>query len=227
MYLYGSLVWGDFDLEISDIDLLAITASELNEKEFSLLNQMHVKIWDENRKWRDRIEIAYVPLPAIKTFRTQKSNIAVISPGEPFHFKEAGKDWLINWYMVQEKGKTIYGPDPKSIIPHISKDEFIQGVREQAVEWKSYIKKTRDSRPYQGYAILTLCRALYAVKNGEQVSKKQAAKWVKSKFPEWAGLIDSAFLWREDLKNKKITPEDTFAETTKFASQAIDRILAG
>ena len=27
LYLYGSLVWGDFDLEISDIDLLAVTVA--------------------------------------------------------------------------------------------------------------------------------------------------------------------------------------------------------
>ncbi|MEC0243253.1 nucleotidyltransferase domain-containing protein [Paenibacillus dokdonensis] len=37
VYLYGSLVWGDFDYEISDIDLLAVLSSDVNEDELSAL----------------------------------------------------------------------------------------------------------------------------------------------------------------------------------------------
>jgi len=29
LYLYGSLVWGDFDIGVSDIDLLATTSDEV------------------------------------------------------------------------------------------------------------------------------------------------------------------------------------------------------
>lgn len=225
-YLYGSLVWGDFDLRISDVDLLAIMACALDRQEFASLGQMHTKISDDNPRWRNRIEIAYVPLLAIQSFKTQTSNIAVISPGEPFHVKEAGRDWLINWYVVQEKGVTIHGPDPGSIIPHISEAEFIQGVKEQALEWKSYVEHTRGSRPYQGHAILTLCRALYAVTNGEQVSKNLAATWAKSKLPEWADTIDRAWSWRASVTSQDVNPEETYAETVEFVRAAADKVLA-
>ena len=40
-YLYGSLVAGDFDYEVSDIDLLAATASVIDENEFAALEKMH------------------------------------------------------------------------------------------------------------------------------------------------------------------------------------------
>ena len=40
-YLYGSLVWGDFDYVISDIDLLVITQNDINKKEFADLNDAH------------------------------------------------------------------------------------------------------------------------------------------------------------------------------------------
>ena len=66
LYVYGSLVTGDFDKDRSDIDLLA-----------------------------------------------------VVSPGEPFHLKALGKDWLINWYMVREVGVTSCGPPPSAMIPEI------------------------------------------------------------------------------------------------------------
>ena len=36
-YLYGSLVTGDFDLEVSDIDLLAATSFDIDDKEFERL----------------------------------------------------------------------------------------------------------------------------------------------------------------------------------------------
>jgi len=54
--------------------------------------------------------------------------LAVISPGEPFHFKESDPGWLMNWYMVQEQGRTLFGPDPTTLIDPISKQEFIQTV---------------------------------------------------------------------------------------------------
>ena len=62
---------------------------------------MHYDFVATNQKWDDRIEIAYLAVIALKTYRSHVSQIAVISPGEPFHVKEAGKDWLINWCVVR------------------------------------------------------------------------------------------------------------------------------
>ncbi len=42
LYLYGSLVIGDFDPTISDIDLVAALASDLDDKEFEAMQKMHV-----------------------------------------------------------------------------------------------------------------------------------------------------------------------------------------
>jgi predicted nucleotidyltransferase len=218
LYLYGSLVWGDFDYDISDIDLLAATATEIDEKEFAQLKAMQDELAQNYNQWDNRLEIAYVSLEALRTFKTCQSQIAIISPGEPFHWKEAGKDWLINWYVVQEKGLTLFGPPPQSVIEPISKAEYLQAVREQAGEWREYITRARQSRPYQGYAILTMCRALYAFKNGEQVSKKQAALWAQKELPEWAGLIQNAFMWREDSRNTQIDQTVTYPETAEFVN---------
>ena len=107
LYLYGSLVWGDFDLECSDIDLLAAISDDLNDAEFNALQHMHDAFVAEHLAWNDRLEIAYLSLDALKTFKTRRSNIGIISPGEPFHIKDAGIDWLMNWYFVREKGVTL------------------------------------------------------------------------------------------------------------------------
>lgn len=217
LYIYGSLVWGDFDYEISDIDLLAAISTDLNEKEFNKLKQIQDEIVKEYKKFDNRLEIAYMSLSALKTFKIQRSKIAIISPGEPFHIKEAGIDWLMNWYFVRENSITIFGPDPKTIIEPISKEEFIQCVKDQVKDWPNWIPQNHK-RKFQSYAILTMCRALYAYKNGVQVSKKQAALWVQKKLPEWSSLIQNALKWREDWKNEDVDHEATFPETSRLVA---------
>ncbi|GHO91151.1 hypothetical protein KSF_011990 [Reticulibacter mediterranei] len=169
LYLYGSLVTGDFDHEVSDIDLLAATAFDINDDEFAVLQTMHHDFAARHGAWDDRIEVAYLSVAALKMFRTQVSKIAVISPGEPLHFKEAGKDWLMNWYVVRENGVVLFGPSTHELIEPITKDELLQAVREHVIAWREWVQRA-GSRKVQAYAILTACRALYTLSNGESVS---------------------------------------------------------
>lgn len=223
LYLYGSLVTGDFDKESSDIDLLAVTSADLTGQEFDRLRKMHNDFVTKNREWDDRIEIAYVAVAALKTFKSHASQIAVISPGEPFHVKEAGKDWLINWWVVRGKGIALFGPPPATLIDPISKEEFLHAVQEQARDWGEWINHIRE-RKAQAYAILTTCRALYAYKNGEQVSKKQAARWAQEYLPQWASLIQRALAWRDAWRDEEVDHGETLPETVRFVHFVIDRI---
>ncbi len=225
VYLYGSLVWGDFDYDISDIDLLVATSSDIDDNEFSDLQRMHQDFVDQYKRWNDRIEIAYLSVAALQTFKSQPSKIAVISPGEPFHIKDAGKDWLINWYMVQEKGRTLFGPGPNTLIDPISKAEFIHAVQVQAKDWGDWIYHAH-TRKGQAYAILTMCRALYAYRHGEQLSKRQAAVWAQIELPQWSALIGNALLWRAAPHDETVDHAATFPETLRFVQFIIDQIVA-
>ena len=140
---------------------------------------MHARFVEDYPAWEDRIEVAYVPAPALWNFRIWTDQIAVVSPGEPFHLKAAGKDWLINWYMVCEVGVTLCGPPPRALIPEISQSEFVEAVRKQAAEWKEWVYKMRTPGA-QSYGVLTLCRALYSHAHGRQASKKRAALWAQA-----------------------------------------------
>src|SRR3972149_4577925 len=176
LYLYGSLTTGDFDPESSDIDLLAATLSDVSNAEFHALRAMHLEFARENPGWEDRVEVAYLAVAALRTFRSEGSPIAVISPGEPFHMTEAGREWLMNWYVVREKGVALFGPPPEALIAPITREEFAGCVRDYAADWSDRIKDVRD-RKGQAYAILTMCRALHVHRTGEHASKRQAAAW--------------------------------------------------
>ncbi len=224
VYLYGSLVTGDFDAEFSDIDLLAVIERELDPQEFSILEALHLALQTQYAEWENRIEIAYASRRALETFRTERTDIAVISPGEPFHMKDAGIDWLINWYIVREQGVTLYGPPPSEVIPAISKEEFFAAVRRQAHDWREWVNVTAGSRPYQSYAVITLCRALYAIRFGVQPSKRQAALWAIGELPEWSALIENALVWRAAYRDRDVDPTLTFDEVKRFVHFVIDRI---
>lgn len=114
LYVYSSLVTGDFDKDRSDIDLLAVVDSDVEGDTFDQFDRMHACFVEDHPAWEDRIEVAYVPAPALWNFRILIDRIAVISPGEPFHLEAAGKDWLINWYVVREAGATLCGPPPRA-----------------------------------------------------------------------------------------------------------------
>ena len=223
LYLYGSLVTGDFDDTVSDIDLLAAIADDLNEQEFLALQAMHDKLALTYPERKDRIEIAYLSLHALKTFKTQASPIGIISPGEPFHIVQAGKEWLMNWYMVRTIGKTLFGPTPDTIIDLISQAEFVEAIKNHVLAWREYIKDV-ERRPSQAYAILTMCRGLYTTRNGEQVSKVRAASWAKNELPEWAGLIDKALQWRLAWRDSNVDPAATLDDTRRFVNSVIDLV---
>lgn len=225
-YLYGSLVWGDFDLDISDIDLVAVLDSDITEKEVIALNKMHQAFIETFTAWKDRIEIQYISSKALSTFKSGNNSMAVISPGEPLHTVDYVAEYLMNFYFVQEQGEILFGPDPKTFIQPITKAEFMQQVKKDVQTWKTHVVNTKHSRPYQGFAIMTLCRAFYTFTYGQQVSKRKAADWVKSKFPQWATLIDDSFVWRKSFREKVEHPEDTYPETKKFVHFMIAQITS-
>ncbi|MSP13034.1 MAG: DUF4111 domain-containing protein [Chloroflexi bacterium] len=226
LYLYGSLVTGDFDYDISDIDLLAATATDIDAREFVDLNQIQDEIAGQYPAWAGRLEIAYVSIYALKTFKSQISQIAIVSPGEPFHRKEAGIDWLINWYMIREKGATLFGLASTELIAPISKAEFMQAVQAQTREWREWIYHYEHQRKGQGYAILTMCRALHAYRQGEQVSKQRAAAWAAQELPEWSALIQNALVWRgtPQAEDEKVDQDATFPETLRFVHFVIEQM---
>lgn len=223
-YLCGSLVIGDFDLRLSDIDLTAALASNINEQEFASLQKMHTDVALQHPKWDNRIEVRYISLADFNSLRSRTGQIAIISPGEPFHMRESLKEWLSEWYLLRERGVTLYGPPPRKVIEPISHDDFMQTIKAHARAWGEWVLDMH-TRKGQSYAILTMCRALYTSRNGEQVSKKQAALWAQQQLPEWSRLIRNALKWREESAIEQVDDDATFAETKRFVDVVRDLIL--
>lgn len=224
VYVYGSFVWGDFDETTSDIDVFVALNQEMTPEEFSALDDLHTNLVQNFPTWNDRIEVAYASYRMLQHFKTEPGQIAVISPGEPFHLKQAGTDWLINYYLLQRNSFILYGPSPKTIIAPVSNSEFIEHVKKQAIEWQDWVIHTRNSLGYQYYVVLTLCRALYVLHQKEQCSKLKAGVWAKNQFPKWQVLIQRALTKAELSDASHDLIDKTYQEVTAFVDEMVQHI---
>src|SRR2546427_6190696 len=98
LYLYGSCITGDFDENVSDVDLLAVLNDDLSENQLGALALRHDAIARSHPQWDDRVVVVYISRRGLANFKERPSPAAVISPGEPFYKLEARGDWLIIWY---------------------------------------------------------------------------------------------------------------------------------
>ena len=225
LYVYGSLARGGFDPDRSDIDMLAVLDTSLTEEEGRALERLHRNLVAEPfRRWDDRIEVQYAHREGLRRFRDSPFRMANISPGEPFHFIRADRAWTCNWYFAQEDGLTLLerGVTRTGITdPPVSVQEFVDAVRDSVAAWRQNVQNTRRSRPYQGYAILTLSRALYTVATGRQISKPAAMEWVCETHPEWAEAVRAAWTWREQA-GELSDPEETWPLTERTIREMAD-----
>jgi predicted nucleotidyltransferase len=195
-YVYGSHVSGGFDPGVSDLDLVAVVAPPLEAIDLEGLGRTHRDFVSRYPAWDDRIEVVYIGRAALWSFRTSPGPLAVISPGEPFHLRdERPVLWLQNWYLVRETGVTLYGPNARVIVPPISWTEFVTATVRYADE-VSHRSFDDVSPGALAYAVLTMCRALRAVRAQTHGSKQEAAAWTREQMPAWASLIDVALCCR-------------------------------
>lgn len=224
LYLYGSQVTGDFDPLISDLDLLAVLRQRADRWAVAVLGSMHRAFVERYPAWADRIEVQYVAAHDLQTFKSHPIGMAVISPGEPLHLIAAGANWTVNWYMVQERGRTLFGPPPDRWIEPIEHAEFVATIGRHMRQWRRWIVELPRRPGALAYAILTMCRGLYTVTCGQQVPKRQAARWAQRELPEWAALIERALVWRCAQPPDPPDLDAVYIQTVRFVRAVIDRI---
>ena len=201
MYLYGSLSSGDFELAASDIDFLIVTDRMLTEKIIRELAAMHERLWDTGIRWADKLEGSYIPKAHLR--RYEKSDIAYPTVNEGrFYMAPHGSDWIIQRHIIYEHGITLAGPDPKTLVDPVGPEEIRSAVEGVLQEWwfpmlddPSWLKD--HGSEYHAYAILTMCRSIYALRYGKVISKTEAARQVGAELGgKWPQVIEKALIVR-------------------------------
>jgi len=201
MYLEGSLANGDFDQD-SDIDFVVVTDMEVRGDLFSVLQRMHEQIATLDSPWSVELEGSYVSQQALRRYDPGNSLHPNIERGKSERLKMAQHDevWNIHRHILRERGITIIGPDPKTLIDPVTPNDLRRAMLPALYNWATYMLNHPSeigSQGYQSYIVLSLCRILYTLQSGEVVSKRKATKWAKETIdPKWKSLIDHAWVGR-------------------------------
>ncbi|HEU5229420.1 MAG TPA: aminoglycoside adenylyltransferase domain-containing protein [Ktedonobacteraceae bacterium] len=218
-YLYGSLSLGDFDPESSDIDFLMVTTEELIENVLEELRNMHADIAASGLLYANHLEGSYIPRAALRSYDPHDANHPTIGIDWDFHVGQHGSNWIIERHIVREYGVVVWGPSPKTLIDPVPMQAIKAAVCEMLrTFWKAQLAGSEWLRPrdYQAFAILTMCRALYTLRQGVVASKPEAAAWAcQALDPNWRPTIEKALTWRSQHV------KDDLSETLAFLRFAI------
>ncbi len=220
LYLYGSIVTGDFEPDASDIDLLAVLAREVRVDDFEPLDGMHREFVGKHPEWANRLDVVYVGQETLASFREGSGVFAVVSPGDPFHLRHDPADWLQTWYLAGQGSRALFGPPVVEVLPSIDRSEFVAAIIEAVGEHADRARHAQGGA--LAYTVLTVCRTLTTLATGTMPSKAEAAVWASTRFPEWAELIDSALTCRRT--GGRVGFRD---EATRHAAQAFLARVAG
>jgi Domain of unknown function (DUF4111)/Nucleotidyltransferase domain len=199
LYLFGSLTYGDFNRDSSDIDLVAITDKLLNQHELHEIKLLHKHIEQKYPKWSQRLECSYTPIALFKYILPPEQPRPYYGGGIFYDEAPYGNEWIINNYLLYQYGITLIGKDFKKLVKPININEVQKAcIRDLFQEWEPKINDFEwlDNSHYQSYLVLNLCRIMYTIYTGATGTKNESAEWVKNRWVEWKHLIETALDWK-------------------------------
>jgi predicted nucleotidyltransferase len=202
LYVFGSAASGDFAPPRSDIDFLVVTADELPDELLPALETMHARLTASGLKWATKLEGSYIPQHALRRYDPAHAWHPALRVDGTFAVDHHASDWVIQRHLIREQGVVVAGPALPTLIDPVQPDDLRRAVLGVLREWWSPMLQdtTRlQSREYQAYAVLTMCRALYTLEHGTVVSKAVAAAWAQETLGEpCAPLLERALAWPHD-----------------------------
>ena len=227
MYLFGSLANSDFDKN-SDIDILIVTKSKITDEMLSALYAMHERISTVDSPWAVQLEVSYIPVGALRRHDPSNNKHPHLDrdKGEKLRIMHHDSDWIIQRFILRERGLTVVGPEPKFLIDPVSADDMKRAVVDIMNGWiKGFLDDPGilESRGYQSFTVLTLCRILHTYEHGTIVTKPVAAEWAKKTLDgKWIPLIERAWIGRRNPGTKS-DPED-LEQTLDFIRFSLEKI---
>lgn len=213
VYLRGSLVMGDFDPATSDLDFFAVTQSPTADAEFAALVALHNNLAAHSNPFGAHLEGPYLDRVTTQRFQPGKRYPTIVR-GEELAWTEHGTNWILERWVVRERGIALLGPDPQTLIDPISSDDVRAATRARLPDWVDFANTPDDPAwllplGHTAYVVETMCRALNTLATGELGTKPQAVAWALATLPEpWRTTVERSQAWRNSQTHDlTVTPE--------------------
>jgi hypothetical protein len=181
-YLQGSFAVGDFD-QHSDVDFIAATQDDLTTDQVAALQVMHDQVYQLDSEWAKHLEGSYFPREVLKQTAKRGLELWYLDHGARSMIRSSHCNTLLVRWIVREKGVTLAGPSPKSLVDPVSAEALRQEIFDTMRDWGKEILAGPDhynNRFYQTFIVLSYCRMLHDLIRGYPGSKREGAEWAKS-----------------------------------------------
>lgn len=192
LYVFGSLLMGDFDPASSDVDFLAVTAGPLGAVQVAALAALHREL-ARTSEWGGRLEGEYAPRDGPRPWGIA-GTVAMVSP-EGFRPAATSDSSADNMLAVLQHGRALHGPPAAALLPPVDAATLAAGLRAYLAELLA--------RPFASAApgdaarwSLNIARCLYGLQTGRLSTKPQAARWLAEQAPNTAPLLAAALALR-------------------------------
>jgi predicted nucleotidyltransferase len=249
IYLQGSFAVGDPSPN-SDIDLIIAVHRDYTEREIPQLQTLHGALYDElPPPWGQRIELSYAPVPILRRWSpTPRDPIDVPRSDDwrdtgtgspprvyPFIYLDNGARHLtrsehdntrvVRW-VTREKGVTLTGPAPQSLIDPVSSADLAAETVELLHTVDDFVRTNSLKEGWREFFVTLSCRALHTLETGTVASKRVATEWaLRTLDPSWHPLIEQSWAeWRDSRASLTIDPAQTvlMAEFVHYAREIAD-----
>src|ERR1700690_954475 len=142
IYLTGSLSYGAFHYDRSDIDLTVILKNPVSPGELEAIKNFHKQIEEKFNKWAKRLECSYTPIEMLPNILPPKKPRPWYWGGEGFLYEEApyGNEWIINNYLLYQHAIPLVGPNFKELTGPIDMEEVQKAcILDLFTEWEPKI----------------------------------------------------------------------------------------
>ncbi len=212
MYIGGSLTGDSFHCKTSDIDCYIVTSNVLSNDLFRQIETMHAQIYLSKLDFAKKIEASYIPQNDLLDFNPNATR-PYFNEGR-YYRGQYGNNYLIELFLLREKGIALAGPDIKLLIKEISTQTLKSAIQKNLYEyWEINVSDLirYERSDYQVFAILTMCRSLYSLETGRITSKIEAAQWAMKQLDSNSkNLIELAITWEPSQKINKLEETQNF-----------------
>lgn len=194
LYIFGSLGMGDFSKHQSDVDFLVLISSPLSDIEGKRLQAMHNKLCAT--RFGNKLEGEYVAISALHA-EGARGTVARCEGGT-LELNAQSQLSAENILDIRQNAYVVYGPDPKSVIPHVPRKSVEEIMQDYLKELNEELKHVEPkSLNWLSSKVLDICRTLYTLKTGKITSKSAGAQWaLRTLSSEWKILISCSLAVR-------------------------------
>lgn len=195
IYLHGSLAFGCFTWERSDVDFIAVVASEPTASQKADLIRLMLRL-DKNAPPKG-LEMSLVPRSACREFSHPAPYYLHFSNGHKQSYigdleghiallRGVDRDLAAHFTVIKAVGKVLCGEPIANVFGEVPRRDYIDSLMfdsENAAD---------DILENPVYVILNLCRVLAYLEDAGVMSKRGGGEWGMEHLPKYCDVISPA-----------------------------------